>query len=206
MTVKRRSFIKTSAAGAAALAAGPYFWPKGASAADTIKGGAIYDLSGDLQLFGKNQWACAEMAIDEINAAGGVLGKKLEVKTYDSQSQMQAYNQYARQMVLRDKVAVVQGGLTSSSREVIRPILHKLKTLYFYNTNYEGGVCDRNFFATGATPGGYVDLLSGEAMKRWGKKVYIMAADYNYGQITAKWIQKAVKDAGGQVVGRSSSR
>ncbi len=201
MTVKRRSFIKTSAAGAAALAAGPYFWPKGASAADTVKGGAIYDLSGDLQLFGKNQWACAEMAIDEINAAGGVLGKKLEVKTYDSQSQMQAYNQYARQMVLRDKVAVVQGGLTSSSREVIRPILHKLKTLYFYNTNYEGGVCDRNFFATGATPGGYVDLLSGEAMKRWGKKVYIMAADYNYGQITAKWIQKAVKDAGGQVVG-----
>ena len=201
MTVKRRSFIKTSAAGAAALAAGPYFWPKGVSAADTIKGGAIYDLSGDLQLFGKNQWACAEMAIDEINAAGGVLGKKLEVKTYDSQSQMQAYNQYARQMVLRDRVAVVQGGLTSSSREVIRPILHKLKTLYFYNTNYEGGVCDRNFFATGATPGGYVDLLSGEAMKRWGKKVYIMAADYNYGQITAKWIQKAVKDAGGQVVG-----
>lgn len=201
MTVKRRSFIKTSAAGAAALAAGPHFWPKGASAADTVKGGAIYDLSGDLQLFGKNQWACAEMAIDEINAAGGVLGKKLEVKTYDSQSQMQAYNQYARQMVLRDRVAVVQGGLTSSSREVIRPILHKLKTLYFYNTNYEGGVCDRNFFATGATPGGYVDLLSGEAMKRWGKSVYIMAADYNYGQITAKWIQKAVKDAGGKVVG-----
>ena len=141
------------------------------------------------------------MAIDEINAAGGVLGKKLEVKTYDSQSQMQAYNQYARQMALRDRVAVVQGGLTSSSREVIRPILHKLKTLYFYNTNYEGGVCDRNFFATGSTPGGYVDLLSGEAMNRWGKKVYIMAADYNYGQITAKWIQKAVKEAGGKVVG-----
>ena len=201
MSIKRRSFVKTSAAGAAALAAGPYFWPKGASAADTIVAGAIYDLSGALQLFGVNQWACAEMAIDEINEAGGVLGKKLEVKTYDSQSQMQFYNQYAKKMALRDKAAVVQGGLTSSSREVIRPLLNRLKTLYIYNTNYEGGVCDRNFFSTGATPGGYVDLLSGEAMKRWGKSVYIMAADYNYGQITAKWIRKAVKDAGGKVVG-----
>jgi branched-chain amino acid transport system substrate-binding protein len=141
------------------------------------------------------------MAIDDINESGGLLGKKLEVKTYDSQSQMQFYNQYGNQMALRDRVAVVQGGLTSSSREVIRPILHRLKTLYIYNTNYEGGVCDRNFFSTGSTPGGYVDLLVGEANKRWGKKVYILAADYNYGQITAKWIQKAAKDGGGAVVG-----
>ena len=202
MTIKRRDFVKTSAAGAAALAAGPFFWPKGAAAAETIKVGAIYDLSGALQLFGVNQWACAKMAIDEINAAGGVLGKQLEVKTYDSQSQMQFYNQYAKKMALRDKVVVVQGGLTSSSREVIRPLLHRLETLYIYNTNYEGGVCDRNFFSTGSTPGGYVDILSGEAMKRWGKSVYIMAADYNYGQITAKWIRKAVKEVGGQGRGR----
>ena len=201
MTIKRRDFVKTSAAGSAALAAGPFFWPKGAAAAETIKVGAIYDLSGALQFFGVNQWACAKMAIDEINAAGGVLGKQLEVKAYDSQSQMQFYNQYAKKMALRDKVVVVQGGLTSSSREVIRPLLHRLETLYIYNTNYEGGVCDRNFFSTGSTPGGYVDILSGEAMKRWGKSVYIMAADFNYGQITAKWIRKAVKEAGGKVVG-----
>lgn len=202
MALTRRSFVKASAAaGAGALASGPFFWPRGAGADDEIVAGAIYDLSGNLQLFGANQWACAKMAIDEINEAGGVLGKRLEVKLYDSQSQMQFYNQYAKKMALRDRAAVVQGGLTSSSREVIRPLLHRLKTLYIYNTNYEGGVCDRNFFATGATPGGYVDLLSGEAMARWGKSVYVMAADYNYGQITAKWIRKAVADAGGKVVG-----
>lgn len=141
------------------------------------------------------------MAIDEINEAGGLLGRKLEVKAYDSQSQMQFYNQYANQMALRDRATVVQGGLTSSSREVIRPILHKLKTLYIYNTNYEGGVCDRNFFSTGSTPGGYVDLLVNEAGARWGKKVYVLAADYNYGQISAQWIRKATRENGGQVVG-----
>jgi urea transport system substrate-binding protein len=201
MTINRRKFVTSAAAGAAVASVGPFVWPKGATAADTIKVGAIYDLSGFLQGFGKNQWRCAKMAIDQINAEGGLLGKKLEVKLYDSQSQMQFYNQFANKMALRDRVAVVQGGLTSSAREVMRPILHKLDTLYIYNTNYEGGVCDRNFFATGSTPGGYVDLLVGEAMKRWGKKVYIMAADYNYGQITAKWIRKAVADNGGTVVG-----
>jgi urea transport system substrate-binding protein len=201
MTINRRKFVKTSVAVAAVAASGPFFWPKRSRAASTIKAGAIYDLSGPLQGFGQNQWRCAKMAIDEINEAGGLLGRKLEVKSYDSQSQMQFYNQYANQMALRDRVAVVQGGLTSSSREVIRPILHRLNTLYIYNTNYEGGVCDRNFFSTGSTPGGYVDLLVGEASRRWGKKVYILAADYNYGQISAKWIHKAAKESGGSVVG-----
>lgn len=202
MTINRRKFVKTTVATAAAAAIGPYVWPKGASAADTIKVGAIYDLSGPLQGFGQNQWRCAKMAIDQINETGGLLGKKLEPKVYDSQSQMQFYNQFANQLALRDRVAVVQGGLTSSAREVMRPILSKLKTLYIYNTNYEGGVCDRNFFSTGSTPGGYVDLLIGEAAKRWGKKVYVLAADYNYGQITAQWIQKAARDIGGSVVGQ----
>ena len=197
MTISRRTFVWT----AAAASAGPFFWPRRARAADAVKVGAIYDLSGPLQGFGQNQWRCARMAIDEINAGGGLLGRRLEAKVYDSQSQMQFYNQFANQLALRDRVVVVQGGLTSSSREVIRPILNKLKTLYVYNTNYEGGVCDRNFFATGSTPGGYVDLLVAEAEKRWGKNVYVLAADYNYGQITAQWIRKAVAERGGKVVG-----
>lgn len=201
MTVNRREFVKGSVAGATALSAGPFFWPKRADAQGMIPVGAIYDLSGALQLFGQNQWRCAKMAIDEINESGGLLGRKLEPKTYDSQSQMQFYNQYATQMALRDRVAVVQGGLTSSSREVIRPILHRLETLYIYNTQYEGGVCDRNFFGTGATPDQFTDLLVGEAMKRWGKKLYVLAADYNYGQITAKWVRKAAQDNGGSVIG-----
>jgi len=202
MTLTRRGFLTAAGAGVAGLAAAPV-WPRLAAAqtADKIVAGAIYDLSGPMQLFGVSQWNCAKMAIDEINDAGGVLGKKLEVKSYDSQSQMQLYNQFANQLGMRDRVAVVQGGLTSSSREVIRPILSKLKTLYIYNTPYEGGVCDRNFFGTGSTPGGYVDLLVNESASRWGKKVYILAADYNYGQITAKWVHKATKEIGGQVVG-----
>jgi branched-chain amino acid transport system substrate-binding protein len=65
---------------------------------------------------------------------------------------------------------------------------------------YEGGVCDRNVFCTGITPAQQVEVLVPYAMKKWGKKVYILAADYNYGQITAKWVTHHVRKNGGQVV------
>jgi branched-chain amino acid transport system substrate-binding protein len=113
---------------------------------------------------------------------------------------MQQYTQFAQQAALKDKVAVVHGGITSASREVIRPVLKRLNTLYFYNTQYEGGVCDRNTFCTGQTPAQNVEILMPYVMKKWGKKVYVVAADYNYGQITSDWVKKYTKDNGGEVV------
>ena len=112
---------------------------------------------------------------------------------------MQLYTQFAQQAALKDKVAVVHGGITSASREVIRPVLDRFKTLYFYNTQYEGGVCDRDQFDTGVTPAQTVEKLVPYAMKKWGKKVYVIAADYNYGQITSQWVKKYVTDNGGEV-------
>ena len=78
-------------------------------------------------------------------------------------------------------------------------MLDKFKTLYFYNTQYEGGVCDRNQFDTGVTPAQTVEKLVPYAMKKWGKKVYVVAADYNYGQITSQWVKKYVTENGGEV-------
>ncbi len=103
-------------------------------------------------------------------------------------------------MALKDKVAVVQGGITSASRETIRPIFHRFKTLYFYNTLYEGGVCDRNEISLGTTPAQTVEKLVPHVMDLFGKKVYTIAADYNYGQITAAWVKRYVEQNGGEVV------
>jgi urea transport system substrate-binding protein len=85
-------------------------------------------------------------------------------------------------------------------REAIRPILKRFETLYFYNTQYEGGVCDRNIFCMGSCPAQNVAKLVPHVMNKWGKKVYFLAADYNDGQITSKWMQKYVCDGGGEVV------
>lgn len=193
----RRSFIQSSAAALAGTAI-PML-PIAAHAADEIMVGSIIDMSGGLDIYGKPMADCMTLAVEEQNAAGGLLGKKIKLATYDPQSNMQLYAQFAQQSALKDKSTVVMGGITSASREVIRPVLTRNKTLYFYNTQYEGGVCDRNTFCTGVTPGQTVAKLVPYAMKKWGKKVYVVAADYNYGQITSQWVKKFVQENGGSI-------
>ncbi len=193
----RRSFIKASGVTLAGTVA-PMF-PFAALAADQLLIGSIHDLSGGLDIYGKPMADCMTLAVEEQNAAGGLLGKKLKLATYDPQSNMQLYAQFAQQAALKDKAVVVMGGITSASREVIRPVLDRYKTLYFYNTQYEGGVCDRNIFCTGVTPAQTVAKLIPYSMKKWGKKVYVVAADYNYGQITSQWVKKFVQENGGSV-------
>tara|TARA_R110002072_G_scaffold194858_2_gene352231 strand:+ start:2273 stop:3490 length:1218 start_codon:yes stop_codon:yes gene_type:complete len=167
---------------------------------DAIKFASILDLSGGLDIYGAPMAETTKLAIEDINAAGGLLGREVELKLYDAQSTIQFYTQYATQAAAGDKADTVHGGITSASREAIRPTLGRFKTLYFYNTQYEGGVCDYNTFCTGSTPAQTVAKVVPHAMNKWGKKVYIVAADYNYGQITAQWMQRFVKDNGGETL------
>ena len=199
MKLDRRSVLKTLGS-TAAIGAAASLAARAAHAAGEIPVASIHDLSGGLDIYGKPMEDAMKLATEEINAAGGLLGKKVKLISYDSQSNMQQYTQFAQQAALKDKVAVVHGGITSASREVIRPVLKRFNTLYFYNTQYEGGVCDRNTFCTGQTPAQNVEILMPYVMKKWGKKVYVVAADYNYGQITSDWVKKYTKDNGGEVV------
>jgi branched-chain amino acid transport system substrate-binding protein len=196
MSLNRRNFLASTAA-----IAGTSMLPRVALAADTIKLGSILDTSGIFDAYGKPMDMAMRLAVDEINASGGLLGKQVEVAAYDTQSDMALYSQYGQQLTRQDKVDVVHGGILSASREAIRQTMRKTKTLYFYNVLYEGGVCDRNIFINGVTPAQQVEALVPYAMSKSGKKVYILAADYNYGQITARWIQKFVADNGGETVG-----
>ena len=196
MSLNRRSFL----AGTAAIA-GAGLMPRTTLAGETIKLGSILDTSGIFDAYGKPMDMAMRLAVEDINAAGGLLGKTVEVVAYDTQSDMALYSQYAQQLTRQDKVDVVHGGILSASREAIRQTMRKTKTPYFYNVLYEGGVCDRNIFINGVTPAQQVEALVPYAMGKAGKKVYILAADYNYGQITARWIQKFVADNGGETVG-----
>lgn len=195
MTFNRRKFlIGTSAVALAAPAI------TGRALADDIKFVSILDQSGGLDIYGKPMVDATRMAIDEINKAGGLNGSMIDLKVYDPQSTIQFYTQFATQAAAGDRANVVHAGITSASREAIRQTFARYETLYFYNTQYEGGVCDMNCFCTGSTPAQTVEKLVPHAMNKWGKKVYIIAADYNYGQITAQWVQKYVRDNGGEPV------
>jgi len=195
MKMNRRGFL----GGTALALAAP--WVVRAQAAETISVASIIDLSGGLEIYGQPMDACLDMAISEINEKGGLLGRQIAVKKYDPQSSIQLYTQFATEAATSQKASVVFGGITSASREAIRPILRRYETLYFYPPLYEGGVCDRNFFSTGSTPGQTISKLMPYAVEKLGKKVYILAADYNYGTISAKWVKKYTTEAGGSVIG-----
>jgi urea transport system substrate-binding protein len=199
LDVTRRSVLRIGTGAIAAVASlGPRLGL--AESGDKIRIGTIQDLSSFLQPFGTQKKRCLDLAVDEINASGGLLGRQVELITYDSQSNDQLYAQFATQLALRDKVAVVHGGLQSSAREVIRPIFHRTNTLFFYNTPYEGGVCDRNCFCTGTTPGQLLENLLPYMIKKYGKTIYVLAADYNFGQLSEKWTRKIASENGAKVV------
>ena len=200
MRTDRRKFLKAAGATIGALSLGPSIMRHASAQADVIKVAGIHDLSGGLDINGRPMVDCLSFAVEEINAAGGLLGKQLKLISYDAQSNIQLYTQFATEAATKERVAVVHAGITSASREAIRPVLKRFNTLYFYNTQYEGGVCDRNCFCTGSTPAQNVDKLVPFGLKKFGKKIYTVAADYNYGQITAKWVKKFCVEAGGEVL------
>lgn len=173
----------------------------GGSTDDEIVIGSILDVSGIQNVSGQAMYNAQKLAVKQWNADGGLLGKKVSLKFYDAQSDQAKYSQYATQLATRDQPDVAMAGINSASREAIRPIFDRNNVLYFYNELYEGGVCDKNTFATGNVPSQGLAALVPYMIDKYGPKVYIAAADYNYGQIASKWAQQYVEDAGGEVLG-----
>lgn len=169
--------------------------------ADTIKLGILEDETGNFAIAVVPKIHAYELAVKEINANGGVMGKKLEIVRYDTQSDNRRFQEFARRLIKKDKVDVVFGAFSSASRESIRGIMEKNKMLYFYNNQYEGGVCSKTTFMTGAVPEQQFSTLVPWMMEKYGKNVYTIAADYNFGQISAEWVRQIVKENGGTMVG-----
>ena len=171
-------------------------------AAEPIKLGLLEDQSGEIALFTIPKVHGTQLAVEEINKAGGILGRQVEVIAYDPQFDNAKFQEFTRRLIERDKVDVLFAGATSASREAVRPIVDNTDVLYFYTNQYEGGVCDANMIGTGGLPEQQFSTLIPWMMEKFGKKVYTIAADYNFGQISAEWTRKLVKDNGGEIVGQ----
>jgi len=172
-----------------------------AMAAEPLKVGLMEDVSGDLAVLGKPKLDGSQLAVEEINKAGGILGRQIELIHLDPQGDNARYQEFTRRLLSKDKVDVLIGGITSASREAVRPIVDRTQTPYFYTNQYEGGVCDANMISMGAVPEQQFSTLIPYMVEKFGKKVYVVAADYNFGQISAEWNRTILKDVGGTVVG-----
>jgi branched-chain amino acid transport system substrate-binding protein len=171
-----------------------------AASKEPIVVGSVLSTTGPINIYGKAMYDATRLAIADINASGGVLGRKLTLKFYDDQSDVAKNTLYANRLALQDKPAVVQGSITSASREAMRPIFYRNKILFFHNEQWEGGVCDKNTFGTGTTPVQQLQPLLEYAMNKHGKKLYVLAADYGYGQISADWVKKIASENGATVM------
>ena len=123
-----------------------------AQAKDPIKVGVLHSLSGTMAISETVLKDVALMAIEEINAKGGVMGRKLEPVVVDPASNWPLFAEKARQLISNDKVAVTFGCWTSVSRKSVLPVFEELNSLLFYPVQYEGEELSKNVFYTGAAP------------------------------------------------------
>ena len=156
---------------------------------EPIKVGILHSLSGTMAISEVSLRDVTLMAIEEINASGGILGRKVEAVIVDPASNWPLFAEKAKQLLVQDKVSVVFGCWTSVSRKSVLPVFEKENGLLFYPVQYEGEECSRNVFYTGAAvnqrAGPAVDyLLSEDGGSR--KKFYLLGTDYVYPRTTNK--------------------
>ena len=196
MTISRRALLQSAAFGTAAAAGIGFKVEPGWAQSDSVNVASLHDLSGAVDVYGVPSHMCMKFAIDEINASGGLLGKKLDLKVYDGQSDIKKFPQYAQQAALNDKVVMLQGAITGASREATRPVLRRYKVPFVYGTIYEGGLCEKNAISVNTGSDQQAVPLLEWSFKNLGKKVFYIGADYNAPRNIGIWTNEIAKRQG----------
>ena len=181
--------VAVSALGAASLA----------NAQETIKVGVLHSLSGTMAISETVLKDTVLMTIDEINAKGGVMGKKLEPVVVDPASNWPLFAEKAKQLLTQDKVAVVFGCWTSVSRKSVLPVFEQNNGLLFYPVQYEGEELSKNVFYTGAAPNQQAIPAVEYLMSKDGgsaKRFVLLGTDYVYPRTTNKILRAFLHSKG----------
>ncbi|WP_295393115.1 urea ABC transporter substrate-binding protein [uncultured Thiodictyon sp.] len=193
--MRKRDFIKRLVLGAG-LALGLSSLVPAQAADDTIKVGVLHSLSGTMAISETTLKDTVLMLVDEQNKKGGLLGKQLEAVVVDPASNWPLFAEKARELLEKDKVAVVFGCWTSVSRKSVLPVFEELNGLLFYPVQYEGEESSKNVFYTGAAPNQQaipaVDYLMSQGVKRW----VLAGTDYVYPRTTNKILEAYLKQKG----------
>ena len=194
----RRQILKTAVAAGAVAGTSVM---RHAAAQDVVKVGILHSLTGTIALAEASVVDAEKLAIDEINASGGVLGKKIEAVVEDGASDWPTFAEKAKKLLERDKVAAVFGCYTSASRKAVLPVFEKSKGLLYYPTYYEGLEQSPNIMYTAQEATQSVIAAVNWLAANKGKNFYLIGSDYIWPRTTNKIAKPTIAKAGAKVVG-----
>jgi urea transport system substrate-binding protein len=207
--ITRRSALRalgaTTALAASALAAPAII--RRAAAQDPIRVGVISPLTGAWTVYGKAHSAGFQMAVDEINEKGGVLGRPLEIVLGDSKTEPRIVVEQANRLIRQERVDFLAGTFSSAERNAAGPVVTSANKILLYPTFYEGqekeyypGVCNQNIFMFGPEPTQQVWPHMEYMMNNFGKKFFMIGSDYAWPRVTNLVTKRKLEELGGEVV------
>ncbi|WP_241242918.1 urea ABC transporter substrate-binding protein [Paenibacillus whitsoniae] len=167
---------------------------------DTVPVGILHSLTGTMSISEVSVRDAELMAIDEINAAGGLLGKKIKPIIEDGASDWPTFAEKTKKLLQKDSVVTIFGCWTSASRKAVLPVVEQNKGLLWYPVQYEGVESSPNIFYIGATTNQQIIPAVTWLLQNKGKKFFLLGSDYVFPRTANKIIKEQLKADGGTLV------
>ena len=171
-----------------------------ANAEPTWRVGVLFSRSGVMSVSGTEHFLGTALAIEQINAAGGVLGRQIEPVALDPKSNPDEYRRLAEHLLLEEGVSVIFGCSTSSSRKAVLPAIERRNGLLWYCSLYEGFEFSPNVIYTGAAPNQNTLQLAAYLLRHHGRRFSLIGSDYIYPRETNRIMREVVERHGGEIV------
>ncbi len=168
---------------------------------ETIKVGILHSLSGTMAISETTVVDAEMLAIKEINAAGGVLGKQIEVIQEDGASDWPTFAEKAEKLIDQDGVVTIFGCWTSASRKAVLPVFESKQHMLWYPVQYEGQECSQNIFYTGAAPNQQIEPAVEWLLENKGTQFFLVGSDYVFPRTANTIIKEQLAALGGETVG-----
>lgn len=164
------------------------------------KVGVLFSKTGVTSVIEKTQLNATLLAIREINAQGGVNGRRIEPIVYDPQSNPENFRQLSKRLITKDDVNIIFGCYMSSARKAVIPIVEDFNGLLWYPTLYEGFEYSKNVIYTGAAPNQNSMFLARYLLSQYGNRFYFVGSNYIYPYESNRIMKDILQSTGGKVV------
>jgi len=163
--------------------------------------GVLFSTTGFMAVIEETQLRGTLLAIDELNAAGGIDGREIMPVLYNPASETSAFGHYAKRLMVTDDITTIFGCYTSSSRKAVLPVVERLNGLLWYPTLYEGFEFSPNVIYTGAAPNQNSVALCRFLIANYGLRFYFVGSDYIYPRESNRIMRGIIRSNGGEVAG-----